>query len=214
MNSTLRSGLRKYTALRTQIDACLLGDEGEVFARDFGKCASKRSSRTPKKPGSRVFTLNPKPFDPAAFCGPGWSLWRGPADGDGTSGEEAQDARSLELGQFDMTRMRFEPLLAPEEMQIKGVDKLVRLKAVASLIRLDARLARDLLAEPGHSTLEWLYRNHGVGWMDFMGSELRGPSGGRCVLYLFRGAVARWLWGACWLERVWYRSNPSAVLVP
>lgn len=214
MNATLRSGLRRYSALRTQIDACLLGDEGEVFAREFGKCAAKKSSWTLKKPGSRIFTLNLEPINPESFIGKSWSIWRGPPKSNGLEGDEVQDGRSLELSEVDMNSIRFENMLNEEdgETTIKGEEKIFRLKMVKS-IRLDVRLGRDLFAEPEQATLEWLYRERGVTWFDLPGTILRGPFGKRCVLYLCRGDV-RWYWDVDWLENVWGRSNPSAVLAP
>jgi hypothetical protein len=41
-----------------------------------------------------------KSFDPVSFLGKGWATWKGPADGDGLSGEEDIDPRSLALSQI------------------------------------------------------------------------------------------------------------------
>jgi hypothetical protein len=48
--------------------------------------------------GSSILEIDRStPFNPAKFLGEGWSIWRGPADGDGLSGDEEQDQKSLAL---------------------------------------------------------------------------------------------------------------------
>jgi len=211
VHPTLRSGLRKYNALRQQFDAVLLGDESDIFERELRKCLAKRPSFVPAKKGSRVFILNPQPFVPAEFLGLGWSLWLGPANGSGIEGRPAIDERSLALSEVDVASIRFENMLNEEdgEISVRGEEKILRLKT-AKFIRLDARLGRDLLAEPKHETLVWLYRERGITGFDLPGTVLRDPNGNRYVPCLYRNE-RRWNWNANWLENDWNRSNPSAV---
>ena len=209
LNAKLRTALGNFTRLRHDFEAGLLGDvEFEKQARRF---VARRPCWVPARPGSRIFPLSPEPFDPATFIGEGWTIWRGPKDGNGLEGEEAQDARSLALSEIDMNSIRFENMLNEEdgEKNIKGEEKLLRLKA-SKFVRLDARLGRDLLAEPGQETLEWLYQEKGISWLDLSGTPFRGPRGSRGVLCLCRD-VRGWHWFACWLEDDWSRGHPSAV---
>jgi len=137
-----------------------------------------------------------KPFDPAAFIGANWAIWRGPADADGLKGEERQDARSLALTEVDFTKARFETCLAEGETVITGEQRLTRLlDQKKDCIRADDNIGAALLNEPGQVTLEWLYQTHGVTWFELPGTELRSPNGYRRFLCLCRTDDGRWHWG-------------------
>lgn len=213
LNATLRTALGSFSQLRHDFEAGLLGDVNGEFEKQARRFVSRRPCWIPPKLGSRIFTLSPEPFDPAKFTGADYKIWRGPKDGNGLEGEEAQDKRSLALSEVDMFSVRFENMLNEEdgEGSIKGEEKILRLK-MAKFIRLDARLGRDLLAEPGQATLEWLFKERGIAWFDLPGTILRDPRGRRLVLSLYR-RDGEWGWDVHWLESDWYRSYPSAVLV-
>lgn len=55
----------------------------------------------PKTRKNILFIDRSIPFNPAKFIGAGWTIWRGPADGDGLSGEEDHDERSLAIMEID-----------------------------------------------------------------------------------------------------------------
>jgi hypothetical protein len=125
-----------------------------------------------------------QPFNPATFFGEGWSIWKGPADGDGLQGEEQQDFRSLALQEVDFSQVLLETYLKEGKEWITGEEKLRRMKE-SGVIRLDAHVAQAPWGEEGHKTLEWLRKEKGVIYIDFMGTELRSPNGVRCVLCLY-----------------------------
>lgn len=133
-----------------------------------------------------------KPFDPATFIGADWSIWRGPADGKGLQGKEQQDDRSLILQEVDFSKVLFLTYLQEGEICITGEEKLKRLKT-GDLIRLDARVGQALWEEKGHKTLEWLRKEQGITYLDFMGTELRSPYGYRSVLSL-SWSGGEWYW--------------------
>lgn len=146
-----------------------------------------------------------QPFDPAKLLGPDWSIWRGPADGDGLTGEEDQDARSLALTEIDFSKICLKTYLKEEEEFIPGEEWLRRIKA-AGRIRLDAKVFQVI----------WKNRNSiPKSWKDkavfFCGTTFRGPDGSRYVLYLC-WLEGGWRWRYSWLGYDWYSHVPSAVL--
>ena len=149
------------------------------------------------------------PFNPATFIGAGWTIWKGPADGDGLSGDEEQDSQSLALTEIDWSTVTFEHTLREGETTITGEEKLRRLKELGHL-RFDAKVGQDLMNEPGRITLAML-RARGIKWFDLPGTVLRSPDGHRCILYLYCDGVGQWDWRFFWLGRVWRRRSPSAV---
>ncbi|MDP2815999.1 MAG: hypothetical protein Q8O19_04905, partial [Rectinemataceae bacterium] len=148
------------------------------------------------------------PFNPAKFIGTGWTIWKGPKDGNGLEGEEEQDARSLAITEVKLSQFCFEHCLKAEEQRITGEQKIARLKEDCShLIRPDAGMAQGLFEEPGRRTLEWIRENLGKTWFDFPGTELRSPGGHRYILYLYvRGA--QWNWSYRHLDDAWCVDDP------
>ncbi len=152
-----------------------------------------------------------KPFNPAEFIGADWTIWRGPADGDGLSGDEEQDFRSLALAQIDLSAILLKSMLKTGETVVGGEEKLNRLKASGE-IRLDAGAFKTLwdnrellparFKEKTGNNTTYIYCD---------GTVLRSPLGYRCVLcfYFFDGA---WYWFYYWLDYDWDVFNPSAVL--
>lgn len=154
-------------------------------------------------------------FNITQFLGADWKVWKGPADGQGLEGEEDRDSRNLDITEVDWVQVLRETCLKSDETSIKGEEKLRRLKEMGH-IRLgeNAFLAlwQDYQANKKKSVLEWLYTTFGVTYLDFFGLILRGPGGGRYVLYLYRYGDGQWLWYARWLGRGWHAGNFSALL--
>lgn len=151
------------------------------------------------------------PFDPAAFLGSGWTVWRGPKDGDGLSGEEEQDVRSLAMTEVDFSKVLFTACLKEGESCITGEKKLSRHTA-ANHIRLDAAVGQALLEEDGQATLNWLYAMFNITWFELPGTLLRDSNGNRHFLYLYSDSGGRWYWDYYWLGNDREAANASAVL--
>ena len=152
-----------------------------------------------------------KPFNPAAFVGSGWTIWRGPKDGNGLMGEEEQDARSLKRTEIDFAKVLFEHGIKKGETVITGEEKLAR-HIAAKHIRLDAKIGQCLFEEKGQVTLEWLYQTFGITWFELPGTVLRSSGGYRAFLAFSRGGGGRWHWNYYWLGSDRRAKNPSAVL--
>jgi hypothetical protein len=158
-------------------------------------------------------SISTKPFKPAEFLGEGWTVWKGPANGDGLSGEEDIDSRSLALSQIEIDKFLFEACLLEGESHITGEEKLRRLKAKPNFIRFGGNvflgLWEDYQANKENSVLEWLYKNRGIKYLDFPGLILRSPDGDRDVLYLGRRDDGRWDWICRWLGGGWSADDLS-----
>jgi hypothetical protein len=152
-----------------------------------------------------------KPFGPTKFIGGGWTIWRGPKDGNGLTGEEEQDARSLARTEIDFAKMLFTSCLKDGETSITGEEKLARHLAMKH-VRPDAKVGQDLLEEKNQTTLEWLYKTFGITWFELPGTVLRSGYGDRYFLYLCRGGNGRWRWSCGWLGGDRNAEAPSAVL--
>ena len=163
-------------------------------------------------PVSNIITIDrSQPFSPARFIGEGWKVWRGPVDDNGLEGEEEQDGWSLALTEVDLSQVRFETMLRPNETRITGEEKLKRLKQ-AGYIRLDAKVLQTLWQDKSLIPESWKEKVNGnIRCIFFDGTVLRSPDGRRSVLYLYwRGG--QWYWYYSWLGRGFDASNPSAVL--
>jgi hypothetical protein len=103
-----------------------------------------------------------RPFDPAAVFGemvpgtPDWSVWRGPENGDGLTGEIECDLRSLVLEELDLSAVRLETCLRKEETHTAGAERIRRLIAdEEDQIRLDPSFALALRSEPSKYPDKW-----------------------------------------------------------
>ena len=193
MDTMLRNALRKHSALRQQLDNVLLGDDGDMWETELKKFLAKRVCWNPN-------LLHPVDFDPAIFIGNGWK-W---------AGKDA-DTRSLELTEINFSKVLFEACLEEGEERITGEEKRHRLIALRG-IHLDPRFGVTLLKEEGQKTLERLYQEQGITYIDFFGRFLVHPSGRRCVLYLGRNGDGRWRWDVRWLVSDWDDRSFSACL--
>lgn len=155
-----------------------------------------------------IFIDRSRPFNPAEFVYEGWSIWKGPADGDGLSGEDDQDERSLALTKVDMSTISLVTMLKRDGTQVRqarGEEKLRRLRE-AGYIRLDAKIFQTLWENKEHIPEGWkgefVYSD---------GTILRSPDGGRHVLCLC-WLGDKWYWFPRRLVDDWGSGGPSAVL--
>lgn len=169
--------------------------------------------------GGRVIIGEPRilkidrsqPFDPAIFVGPGWTIWKGLADGNGLEGDEDQDTRSLALTEIDLTKVQFETTLKSKEQYVNGNERQKRLKR-AGHIRLDTKVFQMFWENQMFISESWKKMPDGsVRYMCFDGTILRGPGGHRCILYLFFYDDG-WYWRVDGLVDDFYVGYPSVVL--
>ena len=152
-----------------------------------------------------------KPFNPAEFIGAGWTIWKGPANGDGLTGEEDQDKRSLVLTELDLTKIRFEDTLKSGESVVNGEEKQKRL-AKAGRIRLDAKVFQTFCDNQAVIPASWKEPiGDNTRYIYFDGTILRSPNGYRIVLYL-DWSGGRWHWDCHCRGSDWDDCDPSAVL--
>jgi hypothetical protein len=152
-----------------------------------------------------------QPFDPVKFIGKGWTIWKGPIDGDGLKGDKEQDSRALAITDLDLTKIRFETGLKGKVTSMKGETKLARLKE-AGHIHLDAGVFQTLWQNQHLIPHQWKEQTNGnTTFIFFDGTVLRHPGGDRCVLCLFWNG-GEWGWDAYWLWSERDASRPSAVL--
>ena len=147
----------------------------------------------------------PKVFNPTElFIGAGWTVWKGPADGNGLKGDE--DCVP-EPDVMDFEQIVLETHLQQGKTSIHGEEKM-HLARVGKNQQLGGRAFLSLWKDwqkckadgkPEESILEKLRRAKKIGnVIYFFGLTLRSPVGGRCVLYLsFRGMG--WDWSYDWL---------------
>ncbi len=131
-----------------------------------------------------------KTFDPVAFIGRDWKVIK-----------DESDKRTEAMTEVDFTRVNFETCLKDGETYITGEEKLKRLKEGGNIL-LGAETFLALWEEKDHATLEWLYKEKGVTYLDFFGTILGRPDGRRCVLYLYRDDGG-WHWRCFWLGLGW-----------
>ena len=142
-----------------------------------------------------------KNFNPVTFIGAGWKVL-----------DAETDKRAEALDTVDFAAINLDTCLKPEDNGvITGEEKLKRMKD-SGVIRLGVFAFLALWLEEGHKTLEWLFKNRGVTYIDFMGTVLESPDRHRCVLCLSRRSVGGWHWGCSWLGYDWYSTDFSGSL--
>lgn len=154
-----------------------------------------------------------QPLDISAMLGKSWSVWLGPADGNGKSGDPDVDPRADALAEVDFSQVMFENCLEPDESRITGNEKLRRLNEKPGILhggRQFQVLWSDYQARGENSVLEHLRKTKGITYIDFFGLRLRGPDGGRYVLYLYWDG-GHWGWDYYWLGLGWDDRRYSAV---
>jgi hypothetical protein len=164
--------------------------------------------------GTNIFRIDrTAPFNPAEFIDQGWSIWRGPADGNGLEGEEEQDTRSIALTEIDLSKILLETYLKNGEMATTGEERIKQLNA-ANRIKLDAKIFQALWENLDKLPEKFKQKTNGNTTFIFCdGTVLRSPIGDRYALYFFWCADNRkWLWSYFWLGYGRNVSNPSACL--
>ena len=157
--------------------------------------------------------IRPISFNPAEFIGKGYSIWRGPVDGNGLEGDEEQDVRSLSLTEVDFTKVFFNNAINKNWDLITGEEKLKRLKS-SGCILIDFRFGAALYNESYQPTLNWLRIDRGITRFYFSGTTFRDRNGCRCMVFFdFFSLVHRWLLVDIKLDNSsWLFYGPSAVL--
>ncbi len=148
------------------------------------------------------------------FDNENWTFWKGPKDGNGLNGEEERDRVSLSLTEVDFEKTDFLTCLEKGESSITGEEKLIRLKKLSRPLygaNQFLGLWEDYQKNKAASVLERLCQQKGITYIDFFGDILRGPGGGRCVLYLYRSGDGSWGWGCGWLGGDWGVRDFAAV---
>lgn len=156
-------------------------------------------------------SLETECFDPAKFFGAGWSTWKGPIDGDGLSGEEDVDLRSIYLPADEVINFFSENFLKEGERFITGEEKIHRQKEEnPDRVRLGGdvfySLWTDYQVNEENSFFEWLFQNFKIDFIDFLGQPLRNPQGKREALYVCRhdvGGKGKWFRFGGWLDSEW-----------
>lgn len=153
-----------------------------------------------------------KPFNPAEFIGAGWSIWRGPADGNGLVGEEERDYRSNTLIQLDLSKVQLATCLKPKELVTTGEERIKRLKADGR-VRLDENAFKAFWENQALIPSRFKERvNSNIQFIFFDGVVLRSPNGDRCALYFCFSDYGSWDWDFRWLGGGRSVCSPSAVL--
>lgn len=150
-----------------------------------------------------------EPLDFAKFLSGDLTIWKGPADGGGFSGEEDVCLKSLSLAEVELSKFIFKNYLEEGEASIGGEERMRRLNGMSDFIGFGPNVFLGLWYDyqankenKENSALEWLHRNFGVTVMDFPGAVLR-LIGYRVVLCLFRYADGSWGWYYGWLGDKW-----------
>lgn len=166
--------------------------------------------------GEGVVVVLTDDFNLEEFIGEeGWSIWKGPLQGDGLEGEEDRDQANDQLSMVDIAKVVVDDCILPGEHMITGEEKLLRLKAVPGRILLDARVAailwNDYQESGDDSILEWLYCERQVSYVDFFGEILRSPDKDRQVFCLDRDSRG-WELYKFPIKDDWQARNGSACL--
>ncbi|MDD2731817.1 MAG: hypothetical protein PHI53_01325 [Candidatus Pacebacteria bacterium] len=203
-----------------ELDGKALQDEVIADPKGSGRRFTQFLKNGAKTATVTSFPLKLAPsFNLAKFIGEDWSVWKGPANGNGLEGEEDRDVREDSLTAIDFEKLILETNLQTGEISISGEEKLRRLKEGKN-IRLGARAflalwndyqAHKAEGKPQESVLEKLRRSKNMTCIHFFGTILRGLDGTRRVLYLyFDGRERDWCYD--WLGNHWSAGCPSALL--
>ncbi|MEY2664813.1 MAG: hypothetical protein RIT04_621 [Candidatus Parcubacteria bacterium] len=176
------------------------------FGRRFTLFLQNGCNPTITAPGTLPIDRS-RPFNPAKFIGGGWTIWKGPEDGDGLTGKEEQDERSLAITEINLANLIIQTGLREGETRVTGEAKQARLMLTA--IQADAKIAQMLYEEEGQTTLRWMYKHLDVSWIEFLGTTLRDPRGSRIALCLYRRDGGLWSNGARYLNEQRYATSPA-----
>ncbi len=145
------------------------------------------------------------------FIGNGWTIWRGPANGNGLRGKDDQDERSLALTKLDLTKVQFETTLKKNENCVGGKERHNRLRKMG-YIRLDIKIRQTLFENETLIPESWKDNINGYcRYIFFDGTFLRNPDGQRCVPYMcWRNG--EWILSDRWIDMDFGVGDPSAIL--
>lgn len=127
-----------------------------------------------------------RPFDPPSLFGGGYSVWRGPADGDGLEGEEDHDPRAQILTEIDFDTLRCVSVHQSAEEKVHGEEFVRRLRRSAG-VTLDAYAflaihERRLQGLP--FTGDWATSGR-LTCLCLVGTILRAPNGERNIAIVY-----------------------------
>ncbi|MFZ2193813.1 MAG: hypothetical protein WAV31_06235 [Candidatus Moraniibacteriota bacterium] len=119
----------------------------------------------------------PTVYDFRKYLGACIDIWKGPVEGDGLSGDDDVDHRSLLLKEVHFSDFVFDNCLQPGERDISMEEKLSRLKEKKDFIGFGVNvfiaLWEDYQKKKKRSALEWFYNNCSISGMDFPGTMLK-----------------------------------------
>ena len=153
-----------------------------------------------------------KPFNPAEFIGKGWSIWRGPADGNGLEGEEERDSRSATLTELNLDKVQLVTRFKRGESVTTGEERIKCLRTDGR-VRLDENAFQTFWENREQLPARFKERVNGnIQFIFFDGVVLRSPRGVRYTLCLYFNSGGSWFWGCGWLDSDRYAGSPSAML--
>lgn len=153
--------------------------------------------------GAKLHIDRSRPFNPAEFIGPNWTIWRGPTNGNGLEGEEEQDARSLALAEVDLVGgISLDATLNAGETYITSEERIHRLVA-KDAIKMDTKIFQTLWENQKMIPERLKEKTNGNTTYVFVdGTTLRSPGGNRCSLcFYWHADVREWCWDCRWLGR-------------
>lgn len=125
-------------------------------------------------------------FNPAEFIGEGWTVWKGPKDGNGGNGEEEREKREDALIEVDFAKVSF----YTQEIEVANEEENSEFMKMRGLLPLGGRTAValwfDYQTNKKNSVLEYLYRTLNITMLKFMGVVLRSKYGNRSFVRLHR----------------------------
>lgn len=149
-------------------------------------------------------------LNPVAFFGDGWSIWRGPADGDGLKGSEDSDLRENTMAEINWAKV----LLRSDASKMTGEEKLAWLRTEKKILlgkKSFLGLWQDYLRNDKNGILERLYTSYKIVHVDFFGCIFRSPEGWRVVPCFRREDDSLWSWIPRILKSNWNVSEFTAL---
>lgn len=142
-----------------------------------------------------------RPFNPEKVFGAGYSIWRGPANGDGLKGVEDRDSAAAAVTEVDFADVDFVSVHEQDEVSVKCEEILTRTMKLGRIRHgggVFMGLKEDYYLHGEGSVLERLYQEKGITALFLLGDILRNPNGQRCVLYFERDKDGKWWWHGLW----------------
>lgn len=141
-------------------------------------------------------TIKAKLFNPVKFLGSGWSIWKGPADGDGLSGDEDVCPKASAIKEVELSKVIFKNCMNGDEERIsvkEGIDRLNESDDFTGFgLGIFLGFWEDYQIHREFSVLERLHQDFGVWELYFPGTILRNPNGERIIIFLGRTEEGVW----------------------